>query len=265
MADSNSTFTRASAAYEWIMVPAVFRPWAFDLLETVGPAPGTRLLDVACGTGIVARLASPRVGTTGRVTGMDTNEAMLAVARAQPVPTGAPIEWRQANATRMPFDDAEFDTVICQQGLQYMPDRAVVLREAERVVVNGGRLGVSVFSQSIGYQVFERTAAQFVGKEAASILREPFAFTDLGELLGLIKAAGFSVERNHTKTLNAKFAGANDFIDYQLGGRLANAVSKLSDETREALIAALKTEFGPYKNPDGLAFPMEAHVVVARK
>jgi ubiquinone/menaquinone biosynthesis C-methylase UbiE len=265
MAASNSTFTRASAGYERIMVPAVFSPWAFDLLETVGPAPGTRLLDVACGTGIVARLASPRVGTTGRVTGMDTNEAMLAVARAQPTPIGAPIEWRQANATSMPFNDAEFDTVMCQQGLQYMADQAVVLREAKRVLVSGGRLGVSVFSQSTGYQLFERTAAQFIGKEAASILREPFAFADLGELLGLFKAAGFSVERNHTKTLNAQFAGANDFIDYQLGGRLANAVSNLSEEARGALVSALQTEFGPYTGPEGLAFPMEAHVAVARK
>jgi hypothetical protein len=83
--------------------------------------------------------------------------------------------------------------------------------------------------------------------------------------LGVIKAAGFSVEQHHTKTLNAQFAAANDFIDYQLGGRLANAVSKLSDEARGALVSALQTEFGPYTSSAGLAFPMEAHVVVARK
>jgi ubiquinone/menaquinone biosynthesis C-methylase UbiE len=265
MADSNSTFTRASGAYERIMVPAVFGPWALDLLETVGPAPGTRLLDVACGTGIVARLASPRVGSTGRAVGVDTNEAMLAVARAQPVPTGAPIEWRHGDATSLPFEDAEFDTLLCQQGLQYMRDRPVVIREMKRVLASGGALGVSVFTQSIGYQVFERTAARFVGNDAAAILSEPFAFGDLGELLEVVKAAGFSIEQVHTKTLNTQFSAANDFIGYQLGGRLANAVSKLSDETREALVAALKTEFGPYTNSDGLAFPMEAHVVVARK
>jgi ubiquinone/menaquinone biosynthesis C-methylase UbiE len=78
MADSSSTFTRASASYERTMVPAVFSPWAFDLLETVGPAAGSRLLDLACGTGIVARLAAARVGTTGRVVGVDPNAAMLA-------------------------------------------------------------------------------------------------------------------------------------------------------------------------------------------
>ena len=265
MADNNSAFTRASGAYERIMVPAVFGPWAFDLLETVGPTPGTRFLDVACGTGIVARLASPRVGSSGRAVGVDTNEAMLAVARAQPVPSGATIEWRHGDATSLPFEDAEFDTVLCQQGLQYVRDRPVVIREMKRVLTSGGTLGVSVFTQSIGYQVFERTAARFVGNEAAAILREPFAFSDLDELLEVIKAAGFSKEQVQTKTLNAQFSAANDFIDYQLGGRLANAVGKLSDETREALVAALQTGFGPYTSSAGLAFPMEAHVVVAQK
>ncbi|HXV81704.1 MAG TPA: methyltransferase domain-containing protein [Candidatus Binatia bacterium] len=265
MADSNSTFTRASAAYERIMVPAVFGPWALDLLETVGPALGTRFLDVACGTGIVARLASPRVGSTGRAVGVDTNEAMLAVARAQPVPAGAPIEWRHGDATSLPFEDAEFDTVLCQQGLQYVRDRPVVIREMKRVLASAGRLGISVFTQSIGYQVFEQTAARFVGNEAAAILREPFAFADLGELLELVKAVGFSIEQVHTKTLNAQFSAANDFINYQLGGRLANAVGKLNDEERGALVLALQAEFGPYTSSTGLVFPMEAHVVVARK
>ena len=89
MAESSSTFTRASAGYERVMVPAVFGPWAKDLLETAALAPGMRVLDVACGTGIVARLAAAQVGPTGRVAGVDSNEAMLAVARAQPA-----AQWR---------------------------------------------------------------------------------------------------------------------------------------------------------------------------
>ena len=111
MSESSSTFTRASAPYERVMVPAVFGHWAKDLLDTVALAAGTRVLDVACGTGIVARLAASQVGPTGRVVGLDTNEAMLAVARAQPQPTGAHVEWQQGDATKLPFADAEFDTV----------------------------------------------------------------------------------------------------------------------------------------------------------
>jgi ubiquinone/menaquinone biosynthesis C-methylase UbiE len=264
MAESSSTFTRASAAYERIMVPAVFGPWAKDLLDTAALAPGMRVLDVACGTGIVARLAAPQVGPIGWVVGLDTNEAMLAVARAQPTPIGAQVEWRQGDTTKLPFPDEQFDRVLCQHGLQYVPDRAAALREMKRVMASGGRLAVSVFRQSVGYQIFERTAAQFVGGKAAAIMSEPFALADLDELSGLLRIVELSTVEMHTKTLPAHFASASDFIDYQLGGRLANAVSTLSDQTRTALVAALRKAFDPYVGPDGLAFPMEAHVVVAR-
>jgi ubiquinone/menaquinone biosynthesis C-methylase UbiE len=247
------------------MVPAVFGPWAKDLLDTVALAAGTLVLDVACGTGIVARSAASQVGPTGRVVGLDTNEAMLAVARAQPQPTGAQVEWRQGDATKLPFPDAEFGAVLCQQGLQYMPDRAAALREMKRVLASGGRLGFSVFSQSVGYQIFERTAAQFVGEKAAAIMREGFALADLGELSGHLRTAELSTVQIHTKTLPARFASARDFIDYQLGGRLASAVSPLSDETRTALVAALCKAFEPYVDSDGLAFPMQAHVVLAQR
>lgn len=265
MAETTSTFTRASvpAPYERVMVPAVFGPWAKDLLDTVALPAGTRVLDVACGTGIVARLAATQVGPTGRVVGLDINEAMLSVARAQPQPTGGQIEWQQGDATRLPFPDGEFGAVLCQQGLQYVPDRPAALREMKRVLASGGRLGLSVFSESVGYQIFERTAAQFVGEKAAAIMREAFALADLGELSELLKRAEFSTVQVHTRTLPARFASARDFIDYQLGGRLASAVSTLSDETRTALVAALLKAFESYMDSDGLAFPMEAHVVLA--
>ena len=264
MAESGSTFTRASAAYERVMVPAIFGPWAKDLLGIVGLASGMRMLDVACGTGIVARLAAQQIGPTGWIVGVDTNEAMLAVARAQPPPIGAQVEWRQGDATKLPFPDEQFDRVLCQHGLQYVADRTAALREMKRVSASGGRLALSVFSQSIGYQIFEHTAAPFVGEKAAAIMREPFALADLDEFSGLLRTAELFTVQMHTKTLPARFASASDFIDYQLGGRLANAVSTLSDETRAALVAVLRKAFEPYVGPDGLAFPMEAHVVVAR-
>jgi ubiquinone/menaquinone biosynthesis C-methylase UbiE len=154
MTESGSTFTRASATYERVMVPAVFGPWAKDLLDRAALAPGMRALDVACGTGIVARLAALQVGSTGRVVGVDSNEAMLAVARAQPAPGGAQVEWRQGDATKLPFTDGEFDRVLCQHGLQYVADRIAALREMKRVLAPGGRLALSVFSQSIGYEIF---------------------------------------------------------------------------------------------------------------
>jgi len=138
MAESSTTFARASAGYERVMVPAVFTAWAKDLVEKAALALGMRVLDVACGTGIVSRLAAAQVGSTGHVVALDANEPMLAVARAQTPPMGAQIEWRQGDATHLPFPDEQFERVLCQHGLQYVLDRAAGLREMKRVLAPDG-------------------------------------------------------------------------------------------------------------------------------
>ena len=126
--------------YERHMVPAIFAPWSADLLALVKPQPGERVLDVSCGTGIVARNAASMVGGTGRVVGIDMNASMLEIARSN----DAPVEWREGDALAMPFLDQEFDVVVCQQGLQFFPDRSKALREMHRVLVPNGRLGIAV-------------------------------------------------------------------------------------------------------------------------
>jgi ubiquinone/menaquinone biosynthesis C-methylase UbiE len=110
-------------------MPAVTAPWAADLITVAALPVGARVLDVACGTGIVARLAAPHVGQTGQVRGMDLNPRMLAVARALPSTPGAPITWQAGNAVALPFPEATFDRVLCQQGLQFFSDRLAAKRE----------------------------------------------------------------------------------------------------------------------------------------
>jgi len=102
------------------------------------------VLDVACGTGIVARQAAPLVGADGQVVALDMNPAMLAVARALPAPSGATIHWREGDAMDLPFEDGAFDVVLCQHGLQFVPDRARAVREMRRVLAPGGRALVIV-------------------------------------------------------------------------------------------------------------------------
>ena len=123
----------APELYERYLVPAITRIWASDLIDRAGPKPGKSLLDVACGTGVVARLAAERM-RTGRVVGLDLNEGMLAVARSVPI-TGAPIEWREGSALSLPFENRSFDLVLCQLGVQFFPDRSLALREMKRVLV----------------------------------------------------------------------------------------------------------------------------------
>ena len=104
----------AAEAYERYLVPTLFTPWAHDLIARAALQPGERVLDVACGTGIVARLAAAHVGVAGHVVGVDLNPDMLAIARAQPPATAsARVEWREGDANALPCNDATFDAVFC--------------------------------------------------------------------------------------------------------------------------------------------------------
>ena len=137
----------APEVYERELVPAVFGVWAPILVELAQPGPGERVVDVACGTGIVARIAATRVGPTGAVVGVDLNPGMLSVARSvvsTDSRSGGPLQWQEASADKLPFPDGSFDVVYCQLGLQFFADRAAALREMRRVLGPGGRLALMV-------------------------------------------------------------------------------------------------------------------------
>ena len=122
----------AAELYERYAVPYVLGPWAPELVELAALQRGERVLDLACGTGVVARLAAARVGTTGQVIGMDLNAGMIEVARALPAPSGPPIVWVEGSAMAMKLPDASIDVILCQQGLQFFPEKLAALREMHR-------------------------------------------------------------------------------------------------------------------------------------
>ena len=125
------TATRSATGpenYERYFVPAIGRPLANALVDVASVRPGQRVLDVACGTGVAARVAAERIGRDGVVAGADINPGMLAVARSSPA-GGVPIEWHEAAADALPFPDGAFDLVLCQLGLQFFPDRLGALRD----------------------------------------------------------------------------------------------------------------------------------------
>ena len=135
-------------AYEQYMVPGIMVPGVQLMLRYAQPQSGERVLDVACGTGIVARTVAPLVGAAGQVTAVDINPAMLAVAKTTPLPQGVSIEWREGSALSLPLSDTAYDMVLCHQGLQFFPDKVAALREMRRVLVKGGR-GVVNVQQSL--------------------------------------------------------------------------------------------------------------------
>ena len=274
MSDQGQWQVAGSAAetYERALVPAVFAAWAPLVMALADPKPGDRVLDIACGTGVVARLAAERVGRTGDVVGLDLNPGMLAVAAsiASNAPaTSAPITWREASATKMPLPDAAFDIAYCQLGLQFFPDRPAALREMYRVLAPGGRLGIMVWrgiEYSPGFGVLAAALERHVGTEAASIMRAPFALAEADELRTLVAAVGFHEITIRPVAGTVRFPSPTRLVqDYAAGSPLAGHVAKVSDEARTALVSEVGEALQSYVVGGVLAFPIEAHLASAKK
>ena len=254
--------------YEQYFVPAIFRPWATDLLDLTAPQEGERVLDLACGTGIVSRLAAERVGPSGKVIGLDINPGMLAVAGSA-TPAGASIEWRQGNAEDMPFPDKAFDLVICQQGLQFFPNKPVALREMYRVLAPAGRLALSVWRdiQHIpGYIALADALASHVSAEAAGFMHMTGSVAD--ELEGLAVEAGFQKVAVRSASRKLHFSSPEAFVwEIIQCTPLAwmTAVNQAGESTRANVINEVSAKLRPYVDDDGLTFPIEARVLTASK
>jgi ubiquinone/menaquinone biosynthesis C-methylase UbiE len=220
-----------SEMYEQLLVGPLFRPWAKVILEEVALARGNRLLDIACGTDIVARLAKERLGDSGRVVGVDVNPQMLAVTRS--VAPG--IDWREGSAAALPLqDDEQFDTVTCQQGLQFLPDRRAAAREMRNALAPGGMLAVATWRPT--------------------------------EEIPLLREAGIREVRVKTVSRTMRFTDAPAFVRLNtmaLVG-MSTASKGMSDEERRRAVAAIASDSGKvlphYTNAAGLAFEISTNV-----
>ena len=141
--------------YEQYLGRSIADPFTRVLLKLVRPKSGERVLDLASGTGSVARHVAPLIGTEGRLVALDVSPAMLAVGAAMPVFGGTRIEWVEGDALSLPFPDQSFDLVLCQQGLQFFSDRDLALSEMRRVLTPGGRVAISVWQQLSFHPLYE--------------------------------------------------------------------------------------------------------------
>jgi ubiquinone/menaquinone biosynthesis C-methylase UbiE len=260
----------AADVYERELVPALFAQWVPLLMDLACPDKGNRVLDLACGTGIVARIVAARVGSAGAVVGVDLNPGMLKVAAAaalrQPQ-DDATVEWREANADKLPFQNASFNVVYCQLGLQFFADRATVLREVHRVLVAGGRVALMVWRgihESPGFAALAEALERHVGQAAASIVRAPFGLSDADELTALVRNAGFQEVTVQQPTGMVRFPSVEKFVSsYVAGSPLAGPLSQVDDAARAALIADVRNALGKYTSDTELSFPIGAHLLRA--
>ena len=254
----------AAELYERYPARYLLSPWAPRLLALAQLIPGERVLDVACGTGLVARLAAPAVGTTGRVIGLDLNAGMLDVARSLTPPAGAPITWIQSSAMRMDVPSGSIDVVFCQQGLQFFPDRLAALREMRRVLTPGGRLLLSVWKGMNAYHAAVAEAlTQHVSAETATVFSASRIVPDADELRRLVTEAAFrdvSVElQAMTVRLPAGFS-----LSHLAATPVARAVEAAGAEIRAAVAHAVARALTAYADGQSLAIPDATNVVTAR-
>lgn len=254
-------------AYDRYIMTAFGNAWAQDLVDVAAPKAGDRVLDAACGTGAVARCAAPRVGATGQVIGLDRNAAMLTRARAKPQGEGSPIQWREGDATSLPFADASFDLVCCQQGLQFFPDRAAALGEMHRVLAPSGRLALSVWRRlehQPFYTALTEALERYVSAQAAESLRAAFTLGDAHELHALIAGAGFRDVHVRIHSKLTRYPSVEEYVlGYLSGTPMAQAVARLDDVARSGMLKDISTSLESYVDDDGLAAPWEAHVATA--
>ena len=256
--------------YERYLVPGIFAPWALDLVEVAALRPRERVLDIACGTGIVARTAARRLSDGANVVGLDLSAAMLDVARSAAKAEGVVAEWREGSAAKLPLADATFDVAFCQQGLQFFSDLPTALREMHRILAPNGRLVLSVWREierSPGFAVMADALTRHIGPEAGALMTSgPFVMSSSEALRTLIAEASFSDITIHPALKTLRFPSPEEFaVRYASGSALASFVGGADDDARAAFLAQVKESLQRYVDDHGLAFPIESNVAVARK
>lgn len=256
--------TREQAqAYEDLFVPALFGQWAPQLMDCARMRHGQSVLDVACGTGVVARAARNVVGPGSRVVGVDLNPAMLEVARdARP-----DLEWVPGDAEDLPFADAEFDVALCQSALFFFADPGRAVSEMARVVVPGGVVALQTFApldEQPAYGPFVELVAAHAGPEARVLLGTYWSKGDVEGLLGLTAAAGLSFLESRSSLGVANFPSAAAVADTEI--QATPLAEQITPETYALVVAGTEELLGRYADESGVVrAPIRATLVAARK
>lgn len=253
------------AMYERDLVDPLFRPWAELTLDEIEFRAEDSLLDIACGTGIVARLANERAGESAKVVGVDISEDMLAVARA----VAPAIDWRHGDAAALPLNAGErFDVVVCQQGLQFVADKPAAVSEMRRALAPGGTLAVSTWradEESPFFAELRSVAERHLGP----IADQRYSFGSAENLKELLSASGFADVRSRVVSLVMRFAADTSFVRMNamaLVG-MSDGGMTLTDAERHRLVDAIEGESASvverYRDGQGLAFELRSNLATA--
>lgn len=271
MSQAQKSSPTAAEMYEQGLVKVKFAPLADSVLRLVHPGPGDRVLDVACGTGIVLRKAAPFVVPDGKLAGIDLNPAMLEVARAKAGESGISAEWREAFADAMPFVDMSFNWVYCQNGFQFFPDKHAALLKIHRVLEENGTMVLIVwkgFDHHPYIKAIDDVAFQQTG---IHLLQVPFSLGDAGELARMIDDAGFRESSVELVSITSRAEDPEMSLRAQITGAMAAIPSlrSLDNDERPKLVQNLLDQAKPVLDAytvDGvLTVDWFANVAIARR
>ncbi|HEX6299698.1 MAG TPA: methyltransferase domain-containing protein [Acidimicrobiia bacterium] len=252
-ADRGQVAATAAEVYESFFLPALFDQWAGPLLDAAQVSSGDRVLDVGCGTGIVARSALSRVGPEGRVVGLDPNEGMLAVAKKT-----SGVEWTTGVAEDIPFDDNGFDVVVSQFAMMFFDDRSGAVSEMSRVLEPGGRTAIATWASlddTPGYASMVRLLDRLFGTDAGDALRAPYNMGD-SRILEELLSAEFEDVEIETIEGTARFDSIEAWVHTDIRGW---TLSDMSEEDYQRLLAAAEDELARYVGDGGkVSFPAPA-------
>lgn len=254
---------KAAEFYEDFLLPALFAQWTSVMLDAANVGPADRVLDIACGTGVLARAAAERVGKQGEVVGIDRNPGMLSVAR-----TKAPeLTWHEGIAEELPYQQGEFDVVVSQFGLMFFDDQRGALAEMWRVLRPGGRLAVAVWAgldQVPAYRRFNAVVASLFGEEAENAMNAPFSLGDPAALSGLATEAGIPDASVATYRGTTRFPSLDWWVTADGKGWLLERY--VDDAGLVRLLERATDELAEYVTADGrVEFAMPANVLSAER
>ena len=203
-------------SYERFMVPSLFAPWVTSLVQRANPQPGEHVLDLACGTGIVARNVAPLVGPRGIVIGLDLNPDMIDMARVAAERDEIAMEWHTGPAEQLPFPDENFDLILCQFGLMFFTDRHAALKEMHRVLRRDGRVVLSVWQgldRHPFYQTLHDVSLRHFGKSSVEAV---FSLGNSDKLHNLLTDSGFRQVTIEPVSITAYFPRPEEFLAWAI-------------------------------------------------
>jgi ubiquinone/menaquinone biosynthesis C-methylase UbiE len=254
------------AIYDQYLVPLLFEPYAADLAARWGELKQGVLVEIAAGTGVVTRALNAALSPGVKLVATDLNEGMLKLGASQV--SGPRVTWQQADAQKLPFDDASADGVVCQFGVMFLPDKLAGYREARRILRPGGRYVFNVWNRLEQNEVSDimsrAVAALFPDDPPRFMARTPFGYFDVAAIRAELEMAGFHrIEIETVEKVSRTSSAEHAAIGLCQGTPLRSEIEARDparlEEATAAATAALRSRFG-----DGaLDNRMSAHVTTA--